>query len=133
MISEERLNWVAAALKCKDLDSQLAILNSEEEDTFLKALLIPDEKNLEGWYIGAQDIDNAFNFLWIDGTPMEGGYTNWHEGEPNNNNEGLGPEHCALKYSKNAISAKNDYLQWNDVPCFLELLYICQKPAPGKK
>ena len=36
MISEERLNWVAAALKCKDLDSQLAILNSKEEDTFVE-------------------------------------------------------------------------------------------------
>ena len=36
MISKDKLNWVAAALKCKDLDSQLAILNSEEEDTFVK-------------------------------------------------------------------------------------------------
>ncbi len=36
MISKDNLNWVAAALKCKDLDSQLAILNSEEEDTFVK-------------------------------------------------------------------------------------------------
>ena len=84
------MNWVAAALKCKDLDSQLAILNSKEEDTFVEgsnihfyfihfkiiltyeyylALLIPDKRNKDGWFLGAQDIDNAFNFLWIDGTP----------------------------------------------------------------
>ena len=51
-------------------------------------------------------------FYWIDGTPVEGQFSAWAGGEPNNNN---GVERCGNIYgSKQSVRG-----QWNDVPCNL--------------
>ena len=46
------------------------------------------ENNRRAW-VGANDIDQAFDFVWMDGSPMI--FTDFGEGEPNNVN---GTEHC---------------------------------------
>jgi len=65
-------------------------------------------------------------YYWIDDTPLEGHYSPWGSGEPNN---ALNNEYCSNMFGKGSRPGK-----WNDLWCSLkeaQLKYapsiLCQK------
>ena len=80
-------------------------------------------KTVAAW-IGLQRKSDTM-FYWVDGTPLQGQYENWENGEPNNHR---GNEDTVFMYSGG---------KWNDDPRDLtrysywddrDLLTVCEKP-----
>ena len=76
---------------------------------------------------------NVTKFRWIDGTPLEGEYKNWFDGEPNN--QGFN-EDCVNMFGKSVDNRTSSRAEgkWNDYPCgchnSLNLcpVVLCQRP-----
>ena len=93
----------------------LATITSPEENDYVSSRLTSD-----GW-LGASDAVSEGDWKWIDGpeagtsfwsgdgegSSVEGRYSNWNEGEPNNQG---GNENCSEFYA--GVGAR-----WNDLPC----------------
>ena len=105
----ERLeNWATAAAICRALDAYLAEPRTKEENDFVKQL----SPNV---WLGGQDLVTEGKWFWgHSGAPVKG-FTGWANGEPNN----AGGENC-MSYSLY-------FNGWNDVPCNIELHFVCQK------
>ena len=96
----------AALKKCHGMGANLPIINSDEENTFISDLLRTPKKT---WaWIGLRRNVTDSSFYWFDGTPIEGNYDSWRDGEPNNHD---GNENCAL------IVVQSGHGVWNDIPC----------------
>ena len=117
--------WSDSRLKCQTMGSDLAVISSAGENQFI-ANLIEDRLSdtTVGAWIGLQRKSDSM-FYWIDGTPLDGQYTNWGSGEPNN---AKGNEDAVYLYSGG---------QWNDDPCNLngypywenrDVLTLCERP-----
>jgi len=113
--------------ECQSMGGDLPIIKSAEEDAFLLDLMNSQTTvtTFGGW-IGLVRKAADSEFYWIDDTLLEGQYTAWSQGEPNNVG---GNEDCANKYAN--IHDK----KWNDFPCevgadFRETapVVLCQKP-----
>ncbi|NP_001153806.1 uncharacterized protein isoform X1 [Danio rerio] len=103
------VNWATAEKNCQRLGGNLASVLNDVENDFLLSL-IPNSKR---FFIGGYNVDEQ-NWFWSDGSPF--GYTNWCSGEPNNMNT----EHCLeINWTANRC--------WNNLPCSVELGYICAK------
>ncbi|XP_038201617.1 CD209 antigen-like protein E [Arvicola amphibius] len=103
-------SWEASAASCQNLGAHLVIVNSFEEQQFLKYLDI--RKNELTW-IGLSDHRHEGSWQWVDGTPFELSF--WKEGEPNND----GDEDC--------VELSGD--KWNDKRCTAKNFWICEKPS----
>lgn len=104
--------WSEARNICQNLGGDLAIIRSADENSFTLDLL-KKERELPEWgaWLGFhRKADDKF--YWIDGTPLEGGYTAWRIGEPNNvrNKEDCG----------NVLGTG----EWNDLYCNVLIHYI---------
>lgn len=102
--SVEKVNctWTEAKAIAEEKGGHLAIINSEEENEYIKSLL-----QLEGvimYWIGGTDLEGGI-YTWIDGTPIQ--YADWHDGEPNGDQ---GIEHYMSLYQ---IGGE---WKWNDLP-----------------
>ena len=74
-------------------------------------------------WLGLRKMHAIGNFLWVDGSALEG-YTNWSPGEPNNLRS---QELCTemLIYGKYRLG------MWNDVKCHTarhKPITVCEKP-----
>ncbi len=79
-------------------------------------------ENDQSVWVGANDIDQEFDFVWIDGSPMI--YNDFNEGQPDND---LGLEHCVevrLQF-KNFIFIRFIYQELLLIPIILSFL-SCQ-------
>ena len=90
-----------------------------------------DTVTVFGAWLGLErDKVSGTKFRWIDGTPLEGEYENWIDGEPNNHN---GNEECVNMLVVNNTKAAG---KWNDYRCGCsnDLIYcpviLCQRPIP---
>ena len=94
-LSDEELTYMEARDKAAQLGGYLIAVNSEAENQ----MLIDDATVPSNFWIGADDIvteskdnDNSnelwVNHKWNDGTLLTAGYTNWGNGEPNDNAKG---------------------------------------------
>lgn len=73
------------------------------------------DNNGEDFWIGANDIDSEGDWVWeSDKSKLVFRY--WHVGEPNGEYEDCG-----------TIRWHNSLYKWNDVPCHILYLYICEK------
>ena len=105
----------AAWKKCHIMGANLPIINSAEENTFIRDLL-KAQRTKRAW-IGLQQNASDSKFYWVDGTPLKGNYDSWVSGEPNNNN---GNENCAV--------VRSGHGEWNDIPCEAPRVgTLCQK------
>ncbi|XP_032250578.1 CD209 antigen isoform X2 [Phoca vitulina] len=107
--------WKDAISACQNLRAQLVIINSTEEQKFLKSW---NTRNNQRTWIGLSDHHNEGSWKWVDNSPLQLSF--WKEGEPNNH----GDEDCVELYSDG----------WNDNRCSAENFWTCKKPlspCPG--
>ena len=69
-------------------------------------------------WISANDRDSEDDFRQSDGSKQT--YTNWKDGEPQNDSEGR-PENCVV------IKTREHNFEWNDVICTNGNPYVCEK------
>ncbi|XP_052610694.1 CD209 antigen-like protein B [Peromyscus californicus insignis] len=110
--SKSRRNWNDSITACLEVEAQLVIIESDEEQTFLSVI----SKDKGSAWLGLSDLKEEGSWQWVDGSPMEDSFRKyWLKGEPNN----MGNEDCA------EISSTG----WNDNTCSFAKLWICKKPA----
>ncbi|XP_077997842.1 macrophage mannose receptor 1-like [Glandiceps talaboti] len=96
---------------CEDISSHLAVIDNDEENTYLKDLAIASVRHL---WIGLDDIDVEGEMKWVDGSQVT--YSDWYGREPNN---GGGNEDCGHLRSSDG--------KWNDMACSKKNGFICEK------
>ncbi|XP_039455858.1 CD209 antigen-like protein E isoform X2 [Oreochromis aureus] len=109
LLSESSASWDAARKDCRDRGTDLVVIDSPEEQTFLSAVT-----NEHTW-IGLNDKEQEGTWRWVDGTPLNLMY--WAEAQPD---DGGGKEDC--------VHVRNDKKKsWNDLSCAASLKWICEK------
>ncbi|MCX5886271.1 MAG: C-type lectin domain-containing protein [Proteobacteria bacterium] len=72
------MNWLQAETQAMEWGEHLVTINDREEELWLRDQFGANEF----FWIGLNDINVEGNFEWVSGEPVT--YTNWWEGEPNN-------------------------------------------------
>ncbi|XP_037054312.1 CD209 antigen-like protein C [Peromyscus leucopus] len=110
--SKSQRNWNDSITACLEVEAQLVIIESDEEQTFLSVI----SKDKGSAWLGLSDLKEEGSWQWVDDSPMKDSFRKyWLKGEPNNKYD----EDCA------EISSTG----WNDNSCSLEKFWICKKPA----
>ena len=112
-----------ARKRCKELRGNLPIIRSADQNQFIFDQ-IKDVQGISKWGVWIDSYRGADGkFAWGDGTPLEGNYNAWKNGEPNNHD---GNEDCVQMYAKEADLASF----WNDIRCDFSMpdaAILCQK------
>ena len=116
------ITWQQAERRCEWKGGHLAVIESSTENFLLYSAM--KAKGYENAYFGFSDGSSEGNWKWVDGTSTA--YTNWHSGEPNNQN---GDEDYAMFYQKFDDGTWNDGDGIIDVGC----AYICEWDDPTDK
>uniref|UniRef100_A0A668A767 C-type lectin domain-containing protein n=1 Tax=Myripristis murdjan TaxID=586833 RepID=A0A668A767_9TELE len=106
-LSSENKNWNDSRQDCLGRGADLVIINSREEQSFLKNF------GLTVW-IGLSDLETEGEWKWVDGSSLS--YTSWMENEPNDHGKS---EDCG-----ELVPEKDG---WNDFPCSAGRPWICEK------
>ncbi|XP_045146326.1 CD209 antigen-like protein C isoform X2 [Echinops telfairi] len=109
-LSQTPTTWDTAASNCQGLGAQLVIIDSADEQDFLKFW---STGKYERTWIGLTDVHSEGKWHWVDNTPLKTSF--WIKGEPNN----IGEEDC-VELLKGG---------WNDSPCNTNNFWICEKPS----
>ena len=125
---ERKENWTTALSNCAALNAQLLKIESESENTFIKAQLPlqisgPDPDKIYVWMAG-NNFDNENEWVWAEmsGEVLElasGGiidFMDWAPGRPNSRN---GPQNCVN------IRSRHNY-KWDDGTCSALCYYVCE-------
>ncbi|XP_062411033.1 CD209 antigen-like protein E isoform X2 [Sardina pilchardus] len=111
-LSTSRRNWTDSRDQCLERGADLIVINSQEEQEFVRAL------SVHAW-IGLSCSEKDRVWKWVDGAPLTNGTGYWSRREPNN---ARGMENCVETW------ARDPSLQtWNDGRCEYELQWICEK------
>lgn len=116
------ITWQQAERRCEWKGGHLAVIESSTENFLLYSAM--KAKGYENAYFGFSDESSEGNWKWVDGTSTA--YTNWHSGEPNNQD---GIEHHAMFYEKFQDGTWNDADGIIDAGC----AYICEWDDPTDK
>ncbi|XP_033746963.1 lactose-binding lectin l-2-like [Pecten maximus] len=101
--------WSEAQDECKNHDSNLVTIETQEENTWLKGIQFTQNNP----WIGAYTDDARTVWRWVsDNSTLT--YTDWRPGEPNDVG---GNEDC--------VHLKSD--GWNDGRCSIAFAFICEK------
>jgi hypothetical protein len=117
-------DWNSARKLCMAEGADLAIVDSQDENTFLS----DTGKSIQpgaSWWIGANDMLMEGEWNWVDGTqfweglrntgrPVLGRYHSWTTTDPNDD----GDEDCGQLYDDGT---------WNDNKCITSLSFICER------
>uniref|UniRef100_A0A8C8U9G7 CD209b antigen n=1 Tax=Peromyscus maniculatus bairdii TaxID=230844 RepID=A0A8C8U9G7_PERMB len=110
--SKSQRNWNNAVKACQEVEAQLVIIQSDEEQTFLQQT----SKAKGTTWMGLSDLKKEATWLWVDGSPLSSRFQKyWNRGEPNN----IGEEDC-VEFSGDG---------WNDSKCEQQKFWICKKSA----
>ncbi|XP_072330656.1 secretory phospholipase A2 receptor [Scyliorhinus torazame] len=108
--------WLAAAVACSLMGSDLASINTPTEQDFVKKRT---EKLLtngqEKWWIGLYAENSKAGFRWIDDSSMY--YKNWDDNYPSR----------LPKHSGRCVYMSSKTGRWGDSKCFLSLPFICKR------
>ncbi|CAO2630911.1 CD209 antigen-like protein B [Lemmus lemmus] len=124
-VSKYQKNWNSAVKACQEVEAQLVIIKSDEEQSFLQQTA----KAKGATWMGLSDLKNENTWLWVDDSPLSSRYSHkkgttyrveckqkyWNRGEPNN----IGEEDC-VEFAGDG---------WNDSKCDLQKFWICKKSA----
>ncbi|MGH0168786.1 UNVERIFIED_CONTAM: hypothetical protein FKN15_055331 [Acipenser sinensis] len=103
--SNENRDWKKAREFCQSQDSDLTVINNDEELNYLKGKVRVDH------LVGMSDLETEGVWKWMDGSLVD--QRMWNPGEPNNQ----GNEDCG--------EMSNGKL--NDIPCNIKQRWICEK------
>uniref|UniRef100_A0A668AFI5 C-type lectin domain-containing protein n=1 Tax=Myripristis murdjan TaxID=586833 RepID=A0A668AFI5_9TELE len=106
-ISSGSKNWDESRQDCLRRGADLVIINSREENSFLKNF------GLRVW-IGMSDLETEGEWKWVDGSSLS--YTSWAKGQPDDAREG---EDCG------EVRPERD--GWNDLFCTHNQQWVCEK------
>lgn len=95
-------SWESAKKYCEEQGGYLATITSPEENESVYSYL-RNHTNYESAYFGLTDRRNEGTWAWDNGEVSS--YTNWHSGEPNNENPN---EDFAMFYGKYSDGSWND-------------------------
>lgn len=125
------ISWSAAKSACAAItNGQLAVIRNNVVNDVIFAMTHGNDV-----WIGSADNSSLItgssegNFSWVgDSSPfwqggvsghsIDGAYTNWQIGEPND-----------FGSNEDCVELYNDYGKWNDYPCANGRYYVCQMPA----
>ena len=109
--------WPQARDECVAWGYALATIETEAEDEWV---IDEADNDSEGWWIGLNDRGggNEGNFTWV-ATGAAPTYTNWDQGEPNND----GNEDC-VEFSQWSDD------EWNDFACNYPQFWVCEGDFP---
>ncbi|XP_053335819.1 C-type lectin domain family 4 member K-like [Clarias gariepinus] len=110
-ISTEEKTWTESRQDCIKRGADLVIINSKEEQEFIKKQL----SSRKAW-IGLSDRDTEGEWKWVDDTTLITGF--WISGEPN----GKKTEDCVVTGHKT-----DPVWNWADYPCNDKFVWICEK------
>uniref|UniRef100_A0A672G0Z7 CD209 antigen-like protein E n=1 Tax=Salarias fasciatus TaxID=181472 RepID=A0A672G0Z7_SALFA len=122
--STVKKNWHDSRTDCINRGSDLIVIDSPEEQTFVGNNVNKMVQGLEIWqngfWVGLTDMDTEDHWVWINNvTEVEPRY--WMDGEPNE--YGIGEDCAAVVYS-----SSNPWKSRNDANCQRnELYWICEK------
>lgn len=105
-----KLNWFAAAHKCREYGADLISLSNQKELDALR----PKLNSLYSYWIDLNDLSNEGEFLSIT-TGLRGAFKSWNTGEPNNAGS---IEHCVHLTGPNSLM--------NDFKCSSPEYFICE-------
>jgi len=108
--SETCTNWTTALKTCRQENSVLVDVNSNEENVYLQ-----HRHSGEKSWLGLNDISTEGHFTWAD--RGVGNFTAWAKNQPNN----FGEEDCV-----HALGVEHN-CEWNDVKCSDCHQYTCKK------
>ncbi|XP_033732127.1 perlucin-like protein [Pecten maximus] len=115
MFSHTVLTWPDAEEACGILHSTLATIQTEEEQTFLKAYLNGIHAIAHGYWIDGNDLEVESEWQYSSiGKPLN--YTDWGPGEPSNGAN----EDCLLLWGPYRF-------QMGDYYCYIHRRFICQQ------
>nr|KAF6494276.1 C-type lectin domain family 4 member E [Rousettus aegyptiacus] len=100
--------------------TELSCYNDGSGITVLKEFLFRAKPRKREFYIGLTDQVVEKQWEWLDGTPLIQSLSFWDIGEPNNI---ATVEDCAT-----IRDSSNPRQNWNDVPCFFNMFWICEMP-----
>ncbi|XP_072925652.1 hepatic lectin-like [Hemitrygon akajei] len=107
-----RYIWNEAEQFCVSINSNLVVINSQEEQQYIRM-----NTNCDHW-IGLHDSAEEGIWRWVDGTEYTSNDTFWGRNQPNGRN--VSDEDCVV------VTA---YGQWHDLPCNSTHFVICERPA----
>ncbi|KAL7841431.1 hypothetical protein SRHO_G00251220 [Serrasalmus rhombeus] len=107
-ISLERKTWDESRHECNKKQGDLVVINSKEEQEFVKKLASSIGQNT---WLGLTDRHSEGSWKWVDEKLMTTGY--WNVGQPNNDD---GTEDCVSVFSGG----------WHANPCHQQMHYICE-------
>ncbi|XP_073411783.1 hepatic lectin-like isoform X1 [Dendrobates tinctorius] len=109
--SNTKSNWFKARSMCVLKNSDLAVINNENEQRF-----IGTKTGARAYWIGLTDTEVEGNWTWVDGTDYKSSYKNWMPNEPNSSG---GDEDCGHVWKE---------AKWNDKNCHDSTSFaICEK------
>ncbi|KAJ8260448.1 hypothetical protein GJAV_G00182280 [Gymnothorax javanicus] len=111
--STERKSWTESRNDCIKRGADLVIIKSEEEQDFISSNSI----YYDHW-IGLSDTVTAGTWLWVDGSPLQGGF--WGSGDPNDRLQYRGTA-CVVTVLKD--------IAWMDTDCKSSHRFICETDA----
>ncbi|KAK3797104.1 hypothetical protein RRG08_060450 [Elysia crispata] len=109
-IDKQGLHWEDAAMFCRNNGGFLVAVNSRDEESYLAGRLATSK--MESFWIGANDIDTEFGWVWLDGSPFS--YFNWAPGQPDN------------YVDQDFVYLNKTTMQWADVGPSAVLGIICE-------
>jgi hypothetical protein len=122
LFCNEGQSWSSARTLCVAEGFDLAIIGDEAENAWIDATAGAITGG--NWWIGAGDAITEDQWLWVDGShfwqgrnngaAVEGRYSKWSSGEPNND----GDEDCG---------ELRDNGTWNDNKCNVSQRFICER------
>ncbi|KAJ8260442.1 hypothetical protein GJAV_G00182190 [Gymnothorax javanicus] len=111
--SNERKSWTESRIDCIKQGADLVIIKSKEEQD----LISRNSKYYDRW-IGLSDTVTEGTWLWVDGSPLQGGF--WGSGEPNDQYHYRGTD-CVVTAEREKA--------WVDTHCKKIGRFICETDA----
>lgn len=122
---EGEVSWDFASAACSDSGGYLVTVTSQEENNFLISLA----DGRDAWSGGKQPLGQSSpstGWQWVTGETWS--FTNWHDGEPNDNNNIEGDEEPVAQ--ENCLEFRTDG-SWNDDECVDPHNYVCETTGPS--
>ncbi|XP_030635192.1 perlucin-like protein [Chanos chanos] len=126
-LSSDEKNWTESRDSCVSMGGHLVIINSAEEQSFLKQAM--PTQGWEEYWIGLTDSVNETDWRWLDNTPLSQTPKYWNEEQfdnwPGNNNEHPEGEDCAhLILSLNHYSLMDAFCEGKELKRVCEAIAV---------